>query len=178
MYRKPRSMIPLAAAGIALLAGSTGCDMANTYSSAAGQDAMQDMATAAKTPALNAVRAFDLGPIVVDGGGFTVYRYDTDSANPPKSTCGGACAQQWKPVPVSATQHLDGLDQTAVGALTRDDGTDQATLHGWPLYRYAKDAMPGETAGMGVGGVWFPITPQGTKVMVVANPGQSDAFGL
>lgn len=178
MHRKPRSMIPLAAAGIALLAASTGCDLANTYSSAPGQDPMGDMATAGDNPALNAVRAFDLGPMVVDGGGFTVYRYDKDSINPPRSTCTGACAQQWKPVPASATQQLGGLDQAGVGTLTRDDGTDQATLGGWPLYRYAKDAMPGETAGLGVGGVWHPITPQGDKVLVVANPGQSDAFGL
>ncbi|GAB3007617.1 hypothetical protein LWP59_28730 [Amycolatopsis acidiphila] len=178
MHRKPRSTIPLAAAGIALLAASTGCDVANQYSSTAGQNGMQDMAAADNTPALNAVRAFDLGRIVVDGGGFTVYRYDKDSTNPPSSTCTGLCAQQWKPVPASATQHLGGLDQNSVGTLTRDDGTDQATLDGWPLYRYAKDAMPGETAGQGIGGVWFPITPQGGKVQTAADPGQSDAFGL
>jgi predicted lipoprotein with Yx(FWY)xxD motif len=171
-------MIPLAMAGITLLFATTACDAANSYSSAAGQDAMQDVAAAEDPAALSAVRAFDLGRLVVDGGEFTVYRYDKDSTNPPKSTCTGPCAQQWKPVPAAATQHLNGLDQTAVGTLTRDDGTDQATLHGWPLYRYAKDTMPGETAGQGIGGVWFPINPQGGKVLVVADPGQSDAFGL
>ncbi|WP_236788309.1 hypothetical protein [Amycolatopsis sp. GM8] len=168
--------------GVALLAAA-GCDVPSSYSSTtAGQNAMQGMqgmaGAADDTPALSEVRAFDLGQIVVDGGGFTVYRYDKDSTNPPKSSCNGACAQQWKPVPANATEHLTGLDRSAVGTLTRDDGTDQATLHGWPLYRYAKDSMPGETAGQGVGGVWFPIAPQGTKVTAVSNPGQADVFGL
>lgn len=182
MQHKSRSTIPLVTAGIALLAASTGCDVASSHSTtaSAAQHAMPGMITGAPedTPALNEVRAFDLGPIVVDGGGFTVYRYDKDSADPPESACDGPCAQQWKPVPAAAAEHLNGLDKSAVSTLTREDGTDQATLHGWPLYRYAKDAMPGETAGQGSGGVWFPITPQGTKVTAGSDPGQSDVFGL
>jgi predicted lipoprotein with Yx(FWY)xxD motif len=135
-------------------------------------------AAATEQPALNAVRAFDLGQIVVDGQGFTVYRYDKDSTNPPKSVCAGPCEQSWKPIPAAAAQTLNGIAGNLVGSLTRSDGTDQATLAGSPLYRYAKDEMPGETAGQGIGGVWFPITPEGGKVLVVASPGQSDAFGL
>ncbi|MTD53972.1 hypothetical protein [Amycolatopsis pithecellobii] len=178
MHGKSRPVLPLVAAGVALIAATTGCDVAKPYSSAASGGMMADMSPASDKPALAEVRAFDLGQIVVDGGGFTVYRYDKDSANPPESTCNDACAQQWKPVPAAATENLRGLDKSAVGTMTRQDGTDQATLHGWPLYRYAKDAMPGETAGQGTGGAWFPITPQGTKVTAVANPGQSDVFGL
>ncbi|GHF65087.1 putative lipoprotein with Yx(FWY)xxD motif [Amycolatopsis bartoniae] len=178
MHRKPRSAIPLAAAGLAVFAVTTGCDVPSSYSSAAGQNGMATMGTTDTGPALTAVRAFDLGPVVVDGGGYVVYRYDRDTTNPSKSTCTGTCAQQWKPVPASATQHITGLDQSLVGTLTRDDGTDQATLNGWPLYRYTKDQMPGETAGQGMGGVWFPVTPQGGKVQTAADPGRSDAFGL
>ncbi len=178
MQRKPRSVIPIAVAGLAVFAVTTGCDVSSPYSSAAGRSGMATMGTSDIGPALTAVRAFDLGQIVVDGGGFTIYRYDRDSANPPKSTCTGACAQQWKPVPAAATEHLTGLDQSLVGTLTRDDGTDQATLGGWPLYRYTKDEMPGETAGQGMAGAWFPITPRGEKVLKATDPGRSDAFGL
>ncbi|HVV10041.1 hypothetical protein [Amycolatopsis sp.] len=177
MLRKPRSMIPLCAAGVTLIASCTGCDMASSYSSSTAS-APATMPMDQVQPALNAVRAFDLGQIVVDGQGYTVYRYDKDGTNPPKATCTGTCAQMWKPVPAAATQQLEGIDRTKVGSLTREDGTDQATLAGWPLYRYAKDEMPGETAGQGVGGVWYPITPAGGKVLTVANPGTSDVFGL
>lgn len=182
MHHLARSMIPLVTAGAVTVVVCTGCTAPSSSQYAAGTSASggmsANMAGAPNTPALASVRAFDLGPVVVDGGEYIVYRYDKDSANPPRSTCNGACAQQWKPVPGSAAQHLTGLDATKVATLTRDDGNDQATLNGWPLYRYAKDEMPGETAGMGIGGVWFPIKPDGTKVTVVANPGASDAFGL
>ncbi|KAA9153342.1 hypothetical protein FPZ12_034815 [Amycolatopsis acidicola] len=152
--------------------------MSGTYSSSGSATSAASMPMDQVQPALNAVRAFDLGQIVVDGQGYTVYRYDRDGTKPPKSACEGTCAQLWKPVPAAATQLLEGIDKTKVGSLTRADGTDQATLSGWPLYRYAKDEMPGETAGQGVGGTWYPITPAGGKVLAKADPGQSDAFGL
>jgi predicted lipoprotein with Yx(FWY)xxD motif len=39
-----------------------------------------------------------LGTVVVDGQGFTLYRFDKDSAKPPTSNCSGDCASKWPPV--------------------------------------------------------------------------------
>ncbi|NKQ56856.1 hypothetical protein HFP15_28690 [Amycolatopsis sp. K13G38] len=169
-------MIPLAAAGIVVTA-STGCDYSGT-TAANSVPITTDHSAADGKPALNAVRAFDLGELVVDGAGYALYRYDEDATMPPKSACDTTCTRQWKPVPGAAAQNLHGVEPALVGTMTRADGTDQVTLAGWPLYRCVADEMPGETAGRGMAGAWFPVTPQGAKVVTAADPGQSDAFGL
>jgi predicted lipoprotein with Yx(FWY)xxD motif len=51
-----------------------------------------------------------------------------------------------------------------VGTITRDDGTVQATLDGWPLYYWQGDKAPGDATGQGVQGVWWVLTPGGARV--------------
>lgn len=176
--RKPRSKIPLVAAGIAVIAAATGCNYVPGTDRAVNYVPAPDpQNVTGNAPGLMAARAFDLGEMVFDSDGYTLYRADADSANPPRSACDQACVQTWKPVPGTAAKTLDGIDPKLAGTFTRADGTDQATLGGWPLYRYTMDEMPGETAGMSVPG-WAPITPQGKKVGTGTDPGQSNAFGL
>jgi predicted lipoprotein with Yx(FWY)xxD motif len=62
-----------------------------------------------------------------------------------------------------ASVAVSGIDSKLLGTLARPDGTVQLTLAGWPLYRYAKDANPGDTKGQGVGGTWYASTPAGKK---------------
>lgn len=106
---------------------------------------------------------------VVTNDGYTVYRFEKDSAKPAKSTCNGACAQQWPPVLATDSPWLKGVPSEKVGTVTRADGTKQLTLGGWPLYRYAKDAAPGDTKGQGVGGTWCAVGPDG-KPAKLAGP--------
>ncbi|MCW2943206.1 MAG: putative lipoprotein [Actinomycetia bacterium] len=120
-------------------------------------------AAAGGPTALRAVTDGKIGPIVVDGKGWTLYRFDKDTANPPASNCNGACATAWPPAPATGNVTLTGVDRSLVGSVKRADGTSQLTLGGWPLYRYAKDATPGDTNGQGVGGTWFAATPAGKK---------------
>ncbi|MBB5119407.1 lipoprotein [Streptomyces eurocidicus] len=114
---------------------------------------------------LSAAKAGALDPVVVNGAGFTLYRFDKDTANPSKSTCNGECAVTWPPVVVApgGKIFLDGVDKSKVGVVKRDDGTRQVTVGGWPVYRFAKDTRPGDTKGQGVGGTWFGVTPDGKK---------------
>ncbi|TNC27844.1 hypothetical protein FG385_08055 [Amycolatopsis alkalitolerans] len=126
---------------------------------------------------LVAVRAFDLGRMVIDGNGDTIYISAADGTNPPRSACFDSCLRTWKPVPATAVARLDGIDQRLVGTFTRTDSADQATLAGHPLYRNVNDTEPGQTSGMDAAG-WSPVTPDGGKVTAVADPGRSDAFGL
>ncbi|MCA6091863.1 hypothetical protein LE181_06745 [Streptomyces sp. SCA3-4] len=114
---------------------------------------------------VSASKAGALNPVVVNGAGFTLYRFDKDSANPSKSTCNGDCASTWPPVVVApgGKIFLDGVDRSKVGTVKRDDGTLQVTVGGWPVYRFSKDTEPGETKGQGVGGTWFGVTPDGKK---------------
>src|SRR5689334_8758221 len=48
-------------------------------------------------PALTAREVADLGTVLVDQEGYTLYRFDEDSAKPPEATCVDECAEKWPP---------------------------------------------------------------------------------
>ncbi|MER5938538.1 hypothetical protein ABT121_14580 [Streptomyces sp. NPDC001928] len=126
---------------------------------------------------LSASQAGDLNPVVVNGGGFTLYRFDKDTADPSKSNCSGECATTWPPVLVApgGKIFIDGVNKSDVGVVKRDDGNLQVTVGGWPVYRFSKDLKPGDTNGQGVGGTWFGVTPDGQKAGAAAEqPEQGD----
>jgi predicted lipoprotein with Yx(FWY)xxD motif len=125
--------------------------------------------TAAKVGALN--------PVVVNGAGFTLYRFDKDSANPSVSNCSGTCATTWPPYLVARDGRvfLDGVDKSAIGVIPRD-GAFQITIDGWPVYLFNKDTKPGDTNGQGVGGTWFGVTPDGQKAGQAADGTGSTAL--
>lgn len=98
---------------------------------------------------------------VVTNDGFTVYRFERDTARPSASNCTGSCEQAWPPVLASDVPWLKGVPSDEVGTVDRPDGSRQLTLGGWPIYRYAQDTAPGDTRGQGVGGTWCAIGPDG-----------------
>ena len=114
-----------------------------------------------------------LGRVLTDGTGLTLYRFDDDTASPPKSNCSGKCATTWPPVPADDAGAGAGIDKSLLGEVTRDDGTKQLTVAGWPAYRYAKDTAAGDTKGQGVGGKWFALAPDGKKAELADLPGLS-----
>ncbi|GDY32395.1 hypothetical protein GTS_40280 [Gandjariella thermophila] len=143
---------------------SSGSNSGGSAGSAAGGASAGEAAGAgAPKSTLNATASPQLGSIVTDSAGNTLYRFDRDSANPPKSRCVGPCAQKWPPVLANGDITVTGLERSLVGTVKRPDGTMQLTLAGWPLYRYAED-KPGEVKGENVGGVWFASSPAGKKV--------------
>jgi predicted lipoprotein with Yx(FWY)xxD motif len=117
-----------------------------------------------KTTSLTGKNVPRMGNVVVDSGGWTLYRFDQDTANPPKSNCNGACAQQWPPVTVDGDPQIaGGIDKNKVGTVTRDDGSKQLTLNGWPMYRFAADGKAGAWKGQAVKNVWWVIASDGTR---------------
>ncbi|WP_165984500.1 hypothetical protein [Streptomyces sp. YIM 98790] len=111
-----------------------------------------------------------LGRIAVDAEGRTLYLSVLDSTDPPASAClSRECLENWPPVYLPDGTTLpdlgEGIDAGLLGALERPDGTWQATLGGWPLYRYAGDDEPGEVAGDGMGGTWFAVSPEGAPTV-------------
>ncbi|GAU68022.1 lipoprotein [Streptomyces sp. NBRC 110611] len=105
----------------------------------------------------------ELGPVVTDSRGMTLYRFDKDTAKPPQSNCSGSCATAWPPVPSDGASAPAGIARSALGSVTRTDGTEQLTIGGRPAYRFAKDTAPGDTKGEGVGGTWHALAADGTK---------------
>jgi predicted lipoprotein with Yx(FWY)xxD motif len=107
----------------------------------------------------------DFGPILVDSAGMSLYLFTKDTQDSGTSTCTGDCLAKWPALltdgdPVAG----EGVDETLLGTITRDDGTTQVTYNGWPLYYYAEDTAAGDTTGQGVGDVWFLVTPAGEAV--------------
>ncbi|TXS22139.1 hypothetical protein EAO71_25405 [Streptomyces sp. ms191] len=118
-----------------------------------------------------------LGKVVTDSEGFTLYRFDKDSANPPRATCEGDCAKAWPVVSAVGAKAPDGVGAAELGQVVRADGTKQLTIGGWPMYRYAKDTKAGDTNGQGVGGTWFAAAPDGKKAAPAADEGGSEDSG-
>ncbi len=106
----------------------------------------------------------DLGEIVVDGNGMTIYIFDMDTAGSGESTCSGQCLSNWPPVTVDSGQpEVDGVTGE-VDTITATNGETQLTLDGWPLYLYVADAGAGDVTGQAVEDVWWVVSPGGDKI--------------
>ncbi|WP_438292314.1 hypothetical protein [Streptomyces sp. HUAS TT7] len=173
MLRNQRIAVGATAGAFALALAVGGCGSSNsgsggstsTTSPSTGNSSGSSTARPA-ADTLSTAKVDKVGTVVVDGKGFVLYRFDKDTAKPtPRSNCYGTCAAQWPPAPANGHVTVKGIDKSLVGTVTRNDGTQQLTLAGWPLYRYAKDDEPHEAYGQGVGGIWFAATPTGAKAM-------------
>ena len=110
------------------------------------------------------------GQVVANADGQTLYTYKDDA--PTSTACTAAwCVQDWPPLVVTqAPTAIIGIN-APLGILRRPDGTMQLTLSGHPMYTFSGDDRPGDLRGMGIGGDWYPISPDGTKVERLSSPG-------
>jgi predicted lipoprotein with Yx(FWY)xxD motif len=117
-------------------------------------------------PATVGVDDGDLGEILVDSQGRTLYLFQKDSGT--KSACFGDCASDWPPLRASGKPTVgSGASSTRVGTTKRSDGKPQVTYNGHPLYLYEGDQKRGDTNGQGLtlfGASWFALSPAGDKV--------------
>jgi predicted lipoprotein with Yx(FWY)xxD motif len=108
------------------------------------------------------VRSTDLGKILVDARGRTLYLFEADTPN--MSNCSDACLSLWPPFTSNAMPKAEGgADATKIGTTAQH----QVTYNGHPLYYYAADQEPGETAGQGLdqfGAEWYVLAPTGDKI--------------
>lgn len=88
--------------------------------------------------------------ILVDSAGMTLYTFDHDPAGAGKSTCNGACAENWPPLKAAGSDTPMG-DFTVI---TRDDASKQWAYKGKPLYLFKQDHKPGEMKGNGFKHLW------------------------
>ena len=94
------------------------------------------------------------GGVLVNSAGMTLYTFDADPAG--KSTCNGACADNWPPLMASGDEKPTSADWSVV---TRDDGKKQWAYKGKPLYQWSKDQKPGDKTGDGFKNVWHVAKP-------------------
>ena len=130
-------------------AGSDGAGSDGAGSDGAGVDA--------------SVGSTALGNVLVGDGGRALYAFTNDTQA--ASTCYGTCADDWPPVIVDPNWTVGPqLDSGIFATTVRDDGQHQLVVGKWPLYYYAGDDGPGDTAGHGLGDVWFLVDPSGTML--------------
>jgi predicted lipoprotein with Yx(FWY)xxD motif len=116
------------------------------------------------------------GHYLVDGQGHTLYLFEKDKSG--ESYCNGACAAVWPPLETSSSpKAMTGLDASALGTITRDNGDKQVTYHGHPLYYYAADASsPGKTKGEDLnqfGSTWYLVNSGGKSIEPASSGSES-----
>ena len=114
--------------------------------------------------------------ILVNAKGLTLYFWTADT--PTRSTCTNDstyhCSKVWPPLlttgePLAGT----GVKAALLGTLVRDDGGTQVTYAGHPLYTFhgyagtPPDRKRGDLHGQGYIGIWWVLTPAGTKITKV-----------
>jgi predicted lipoprotein with Yx(FWY)xxD motif len=100
----------------------------------------------------------DLGPVLTDADGFTLYGFEPDEGGTP--TCEDDCADAWPPLTVDGASLPEGLDSAVFSVVQRSDGSNQLAAGGWPLYTYSGDSASGDTNGQSVP-QWWVVTPDG-----------------
>lgn len=91
----------------------------------------------------------ELGSILVDGDGMTLYIFENDE--PGTSNCFDQCAENWPPLLADEVQGPEGL------TLIDRDGEQQVAHDERPLYYFVGDEEPGDANGEGLNDVWFVV---------------------
>lgn len=110
------------------------------------------------------VASSELGDILTDAEGMTLYMFMPDENGEP--TCYDDCAATWPALEAEGDPTAgDGVDRSLLGTVERTDGATQVTYNDMPLYYFAQDEAAGDTNGQGVGDVWWVVAPSGEPVM-------------
>jgi predicted lipoprotein with Yx(FWY)xxD motif len=145
--------LALCAAGVAGVAGVAG--------------ASGSRAVAAKAAKVS-LRHTELGKILVNSSGFTLYRFTRDPRN--KDTCMGVenCSEIWPPLLTSGHPLAGaGVKSSLLSSIRLPNGRHQVTYAGHPLYMYAPATERGETSYVGFssyGGTWYAVNAAGKIV--------------
>ncbi len=134
-----------------------------TTTAVATTDPGDDAGQTAPAAATVSTAEHDLGTILVDGEGRTLYVFLQDEEN--VSNCSGSCIDNWPPF-LAGTLEGDGdVDGNLLGTTTSNEsGEAQGTYAGRPLYYFAADSAAGDTNGQGVGDVWFVVGTDGEPI--------------
>jgi len=150
---------PLLLAGLILAATS----VAAAASSAGGAARAQD-SRAAKIQ----LRHTEVGKVLVDSSGFTVFRFSKDPRNSDTCVKISGCTNLWPPLMSSGRPVAGpGVRSALLSTIKLPGGGRQVTYAGHPLYRYSAATGKGETGYVGAqqfGGSWYALNAAGGSV--------------
>ena len=153
-------LIPLSALAV------SACGSAGGAASRPASTSIPTTKTAGATSATVGVANSDLGSILVDSRGRTLYLWLADTGA--KSTCSGACVAAWPPLlTTGAPTARNGAKASLLSTTERSDGTQQVTYNQHPLYLFTGDTASGQTTGQGstgFGAPWYALSPGGDKI--------------
>jgi predicted lipoprotein with Yx(FWY)xxD motif len=95
----------------------------------------------------------NLGKILTDKSGMTLYTFNKDKPN--TSNCNNGCAIKWPPLLAKTNTQANGR----FSIITRADNSKQWAFDKKPLYRWIKDKKPGDTTGEGIKSLWHVAKP-------------------
>ena len=164
---------------IPFLAGATALVLAALALAGCGSSGGNNAASPSPPRAANGqsatvgVASENLGKILVDSQGRTLYLFERDSGK--TSTCTGACAIEWPPVLATGKPTVaSGANVSLLATSARSDGKAQVTYNGHPLYLFSADQKTGDTNGQGVnafGGLWYVLSSSGDEITTPAGSG-------
>ncbi len=157
---------------VAACGGSSGSQSSNNASSSTPSST-----NAAATSVMVKTANSSGGKFLVGPSGKALYLFDADKNG--MSACSSACAKLWPPLTTTGKPGASGGAMSAdLGTIRRSDGTKQVTYNGHPLYYYAGDTSPGQTAGQGLndfGAQWWLVTPSGSAITKSVSGGSSSS---
>lgn len=173
-----RTLPAIAIVSIGALLAVSGCGGSSDSSSSSGEGGAYGSGGEARTgsskpasgeagPAgvVAVAKSTELGPILVDSKGFTLYDFHKDKGG--KSACYAACAEGWPPLTTGgAPKAMSGAEASKLGTTKRSDGTVQVTYAGHPLYTFVADTKPGEAKGndtSAFGAQWYALKANGEE---------------
>lgn len=141
------------------------CSASSGSSASASASASAQASSAPPSVAADAtvlVADSDLGQILTDADGNTIYYFANDTSG--VSNCEGDCLSNWPPVSVSGDPTAGDGVSAELGTVDGNDGSTQLTVNGFPAYHFAGDRAPGDTNGQGVGGIWWVFGADGNPI--------------
>jgi predicted lipoprotein with Yx(FWY)xxD motif len=164
---------------ITLLATAVAVPLVAVAITACGSDDTSTSKASNESTATIDVAKTDLGRILVDAKGRTIYLFEKDAGA--KSTCSGDCLVDWPPVTTSGTPTVGtGLTASKVATTRSADGKRQVTYNGHPLYLYEGDRSAGDTSGQGLkafGAAWYVLSPAGHEITGGGKSNGSSGYG-
>ena len=143
--------VPVAVAGLALIAA--GCGSAGTTSAGSGSGYAAPAAAATSAASTQAdtvaTRHTGLGNVLVDAQGRTLYLFEKDKGM--TSTCSGACASIWPPLTATKVVAGSGLSAAKLSVAKQPGGASVVTYAGAsPLHvRRRRQSRGDQGAGPG-----------------------------
>lgn len=134
---------------------------------AGGSESSSTMEAGGEAAQVSVGTAKDVGQVLVNAEGLTLYYFEKDKKGSGVSKCSGPCAEGWPPLLTEGEpKGMSGVQASMLGTIEREDGTTQVTYAGWPLYTFVEDKAPGEDNGTdskAFGASWYPLHANGEK---------------